>query len=62
MYQYASFLFVLLFAEMTVLNTQPPLISTLVLQNDLLVCTNTRPSKYSNPVEARYSPMAAYMF
>jgi len=37
MYLYASLTFVLLFAERTVPNTQPPLISTLVLQNDLLL-------------------------
>ena len=41
MYLYAALPFVLLFAERTVPNTQPPLISTLVLQNDLLACTNT---------------------
>ena len=40
MYLYASLTFVLLFAERTVPNTQPPLISTLVLQNALLAYTN----------------------
>ena len=37
MYLYAALPFVLLFAERTVPNTQPPRISTLVIQNDLLL-------------------------
>ncbi len=37
-------------------NTQPPLILTLVLQNDLLACTNTSSlPKHSNPVAAPHS-------